>query len=104
VANAATLFVAIWPMLERLDAYPYGGQHVLVAEACKQQEIPVIDVFPAFRGLDASALWASPDDHHPNREAQRLAANTIFTELQRARGLVDNPAQRPLEQPVPALP
>jgi hypothetical protein len=69
-------------MLERLDAYPYGGQHVLVAEACKQQEIPVLDLFPAFRGLDASALWASPDDHHPNREAQRLAPNAIFAELQ----------------------
>jgi len=103
VANAATLFVAIWPMLERLGAYPYGGQHVLVAEACKQQEIPVLDLLPAFRGLDASALWATPEDHHPNREAQRLAANAIFADL-RARGLLDNPAQPPLEKPVPAFP
>jgi lysophospholipase L1-like esterase len=87
MANGAALLVVIWPMLERLDAYPFADRHVLVAEACREREIPVLDLLPTFRGLEASDLWAARDDHHPNREAQRRAADAIFTEL-RGRGLV----------------
>ena len=86
-ASGATLVVAIWPMFERLDTYPFADRHALVAEACRERQIPVLDLLPTFRGMDASTLWAARDDHHPNPEAQQRAADAIFREL-RDRGLV----------------
>jgi lysophospholipase L1-like esterase len=86
VAEEATLLVVIWPMFERLDAYPFTDRHALVAEACRERQIPVFDLLPTFQGLDASTLWATRDDHHPNGAAQQRAADAIFDEL-RGRGI-----------------
>jgi lysophospholipase L1-like esterase len=81
------LVVAVWPMFERLSAYPFSEQHALVAEACGRLAIPVLDLLPSFRGHEASELWVARDDHHPNALAQRLAADRLAEELRRL-GLV----------------
>jgi hypothetical protein len=83
----ARLLVVIWPMLERLDSYPFGSEHALVVATCERLGIPALDLLPVFRGRDEKALWVAGSDHHPNAAAQRMAADAVFADL-RARGLV----------------
>jgi lysophospholipase L1-like esterase len=78
----AKLLVAIWPMFTSLDDhYPYQAKHELVRLACQALGIPTLDLFPTFKGQQASVLWAAPDDQHPNRLAQQEAADAIYQEI-----------------------
>ncbi len=86
-AKRIRLLVVMWPVFVELDDYPYADKHRLVVDACRRMGIPVLDLLPAFRGLDATKLWASRDDHHPNPVAQRRVAEAVGTEL-RAEGMV----------------
>lgn len=85
-ARRTRLLVVIWPMFERLGAYPFEPEHALVLATCERLGIPALDLLPAFRARDERALWAATNDHHPNADAQRLAAEAVFADL-RARGL-----------------
>jgi hypothetical protein len=84
VSRGASLLLVIWPLLEGLDAeYPFAAQHALVAGFCQERGIPTLDLLPAFRGVAPENCWVARDDHHPNAEAQRLAADSIFRTLRR---------------------
>jgi GDSL-like Lipase/Acylhydrolase family len=91
-SRGVPLAVVLWPMFERLDAYPFVDQHRLVAETCSRIGVPLIDLLPAFRDHDTSSLWVAANDHHPNAVAQRLAADAVFTDL-RSRGIVPAPPE-----------
>ena len=60
-----------------------GGDHAFigvyeqVAEAARDEGLPVVVSFPAFRGRDAQALWVSPFDPHPNAEGHALLAGVL---------------------------
>jgi len=41
----------------------------------------LLDLLPAFRRTPARTLWADPADMHPNRLAQRRAAEVIAPRL-----------------------
>jgi lysophospholipase L1-like esterase len=84
------LLVVIWPMFERLDAYPFVPEHALVAATCERLGVPVLDLLPVFKGRDEKALWVARTDHHPNADAQRLAAEAVLADL-RTRGWVGSP-------------
>jgi len=78
----AAPMVVVWPMLVDLDArYPYRAKHRLVVDECEKLGIPVFDLFSVFEGHDASALWASRDDHHPNAVALAMAAKAVAREV-----------------------
>jgi hypothetical protein len=80
--KGARLLVVVWPMFVKLDGdYPYAAEHRLVVEACEKLGIPVLDLLSVFRGVDASTLWASRDDHHPNPIAQQQAAEVVLGSL-----------------------
>jgi hypothetical protein len=92
-AGAPTLFV-IWPLLHRLEDYPFEAAHgELVRRAAEAGAVPV-DLLPHFAGTSASRWWASPTDHHPNAEAQRRAAEVVAAAWQ--------PAQRAAGVPPPS--
>jgi hypothetical protein len=83
-SRGAALLLVIWPLLEGLDAgYPFEAQHALVAGFCRELGIPTLDLLPAFRGAAPENYWVALDDHHPNAEAQNLAADTTFSTLRR---------------------
>jgi lysophospholipase L1-like esterase len=87
-ANGVRLLVVMWPVFVELDdRYPYAEKHRLVVDACRQMGIPVLDLLPAFRGVDATTLWVGRDDHHPNPAAQSRVAEAVAAEL-RADGVV----------------
>ncbi|MGD9644508.1 MAG: SGNH/GDSL hydrolase family protein [Pirellulales bacterium] len=70
--------LVIWPELYDLDGdYPFDSIHKLVRQTCSQLGVPVLDLLDTFRGLKAETLWVHPSDHHPNEEANRLAADAI---------------------------
>ncbi len=70
--------VVIYPLLVELETdYPLAEVHRRVAEMARASGLPVVDLQPAFAGRTASELWAHPADHHPNRQAHRVAADAI---------------------------
>ena len=70
--------LVIWPELYELEGnYPFVPIHKLVHETCGRLDIPTLDLLDTFRGHNSAALWVHPSDHHPNEEANRLAADAI---------------------------
>jgi hypothetical protein len=68
----------IWPELYDLDGnYPFVPIHKLVRETCDRIGIPTLDLLETFRGHKPETLWVHVSDHHPNEEANRLAADAI---------------------------
>ena len=74
------LVVAIFPLFGNpLDArYPFADVHAKVAQAAAEAGAKVVDLLPAFRGLDGALLVVNgADDEHPNEIAHRIAARAI---------------------------
>ena len=79
--DGAHLLVAIWPLLEELDDYPFGAIHGQIADELTERGVAVLDMLPTFAGRDESELHVHPTDHHPNEIAHRLAAEAIAKAL-----------------------
>jgi lysophospholipase L1-like esterase len=74
--------VMVWPLLQGLtgdkpDAYPFAKLHQLVADFCRGEGIPCLDLLPPLLGHEPETLWVSPADMHPNEFAQTLVAPQI---------------------------
>lgn len=73
-ARGARLVVAIHPLLHDLVDYPFVAAHAEVARRARRAGAEVVDLLPVFEGQEASALWASPTDHHPSAAAHAASA------------------------------
>ena len=74
----ARYIVFIYPFLYELsDRYPFLDMHAMVVAHCRAHDIEVIDLFPYYKGLSATALWAHPSDPHPNATGHGIAAEAI---------------------------
>ena len=74
------LVVAIFPLFgNRLDdGYPFAEIHAKVGAAAGEAGARVVDLLPAYRGLDWRLLVVDgADDEHPNEIAHRIAARAI---------------------------
>jgi len=74
------LVVAIFPLFGNpLDErYPFAEVHAKVAQAAAEAGARVVDLLPAYRGLDGRLLVVDgADDEHPNEIAHRIAARAI---------------------------
>ena len=80
-AVGVPVHVALFPLLHELDAYPFADLHDTLRGWFEEDGLAVIDLRHAFAGQDATTLWVSPRDHHPNAEAHRLAAQAIAASL-----------------------
>ena len=79
-AGVRPLFV-VFPLLWQLDAYPFAEAHRVIAAHAEAAGWEVLDLLPAFAGKDASELWVSGSDHHPNERAHQIAAEAITDRL-----------------------
>lgn len=78
-ALGARFALVIFPVLFELDGgYPLCGVCDCLKRFCKEQEIPVLSLLPAYRGKDAESLWVSLYNQHPNAEGHRIAADAIY--------------------------
>jgi lysophospholipase L1-like esterase len=76
-ASGGRFLVASWPLLVRLDRYPFADVHETVARFCLAAGIPRHDLLPALQGRPTTSLWVHPVDMHPNEVAHRLAAESL---------------------------
>ena len=68
----------VFPLLHNLDAeYPLADVCAEIEAFGAGEGIPTFSLLPAFRGHDASTLWVSPHDQHPNAEGHRIAADAL---------------------------
>lgn len=76
-AAGARFGVVLFPLLHRLSAAPLADIHDEVEAACRELDVPYLDLTAAFEGEDERDLWVHPIDHHPNGRAHELAAERL---------------------------
>ncbi len=81
-ARGGRLAIALWPLLVDLEtSYPFAEVHRQIADFCRANGIPLVDLLPTLRTRPARALWVYPADRHPNEMAHRLAAESLALAL-----------------------
>jgi hypothetical protein len=74
--------VLCFPILVELDGdYPFTSIHAQVGRAARDVGAVFVDLLPALRGMDATALWVHPTDQHPNEVVHGLAAERLTEAL-----------------------
>lgn len=76
-SNGQELVVMIFPLLYGFRDYPFQEIHDRLHAFLVQEEIPYLDLLPAFRSHSARDLWVHPVDHHPNDVAHQIAADQL---------------------------
>jgi len=77
-ARGASFGLAIFPVLVELDEdYPFQAVTDVITEFANENDIPVHDLLPGFRGHAGPDLWVSSFDQHPNAEGHALAARAL---------------------------
>ena len=92
------VLVVIWPHLgfPMDQRYPFQDIHQQVAKVLTGDNIPVIDLYRYFKGMDNRRLQAVPAlDPHPSEIAHRLAAEVIFDWMVKAIPRVATAVNRP---------
>jgi hypothetical protein len=78
VPMGIVLFPHVGPDLAE-GAYDYDYLHDRVLEACRDDGVSCLDLRAVFAGYpDYRTLWITPFDAHPNRLANRLAAEQLL--------------------------
>lgn len=80
--NDCRLILLVYPVLYRLDDYPFRQVHLNIGSFAAYADIPFIDLLPAFKGATASHLWNHATDQHPNRQAQRRVGEWLAEQLE----------------------
>jgi lysophospholipase L1-like esterase len=82
-ARGVPALLVIFPLLESpsWSEYPYRDLHAQVAEAARARGLEVLDLLPVFEREPPASLWVFPEDHHPSRLGNRLAADAIRQRL-----------------------
>ncbi len=73
--------VVVHPLLHRLRDYPFRAAHAEIAALARRAGLDVVDLLPAFEGLDERTLFVHPIDHHPNARAHALSAERLAAAL-----------------------
>lgn len=80
----AALGLVVFPILADLDdTYPFKDVCDRIATFGIANGIPTHSLLPAFLGQNASDLWVSSANQHPNARGHRLAADSILPFLRR---------------------
>lgn len=80
--NGADFRVAIFPFMHSLGSnYPFRGVHQQIADFCRDESIPVLDLDPVFSAHLDESLVVGRFDNHPNERAHRLAAEALLKDL-----------------------
>ena len=78
------LVALLFPELHRLDAgEPFQEVYATVAGWWRETGVPVVDLWPRFRGQEPSQFWVHPVDVHPNALAHAVAADGVEAVVRR---------------------
>lgn len=75
--HQSRFIVAIIPLLNSLEDYPFKQIHSFMVEELSKRQIEVIDLLPVFEGKKTQDLWVHPSDQHPNELAHAMIANAL---------------------------
>lgn len=96
--------LVVFPVLADLDGSRYPFDHVcrLIAQFGHEQAWPTLELLPSYLGRDATKLWVTPYNQHPNELGHRIAADAIVPFV---KGLLDGAtAPSPAEESAPEQP
>lgn len=84
------LLVVLWPFLQGLEtgtAYPFAKMHELVAQFCRLESLPFLDLLPVLRNHRTRDLWVTPADMHANPTAHALVTPHLAAFVRAEAGL-----------------
>jgi lysophospholipase L1-like esterase len=75
----ARVGLVVFPALIELDSpqYPFHEVEESIARFGRSLGLPTLDLLPTFRGRNATTLWVSALDQHPNASGHALAAGAL---------------------------
>lgn len=77
--QGSSFHLIIFPILYNLDKnYQFYGVEEEISRFANGENIPVFSLTPGFIGEEASDLWISANDQHPNERGHQIAADTLF--------------------------
>ena len=79
-----TLIVVGWPELHDVQHYRLGRITDLVRGVAGAEHVQFVDLLEAVKDQDASTLWVTPPDPHPNGKANGRFADYLFPVLRDA--------------------
>lgn len=82
------LALVLFPVLYQLSGdYPFEPAHRALRRFAASEDLPLLDLRPAFAGHDGPELWAHPTNQHPNDVGHRIAGQAVRRFLE-AEGLL----------------
>jgi lysophospholipase L1-like esterase len=81
-SHGIKLLIAHLPELHDVAHYPLQEITELVRQAAGENGAEFVDALPEFKGQEASTLWVSRSDPHPNALANELIANALWRKLE----------------------
>ncbi len=82
--HSSELLLVVFPVFDSQlgDEYAYRNLHATMIRLGHSLEIPVLDLLPAYQGIDARRLALEPfTDPHPSELGHRIAADAILEYL-----------------------
>jgi hypothetical protein len=69
----------VFPVLADLDAdpYPFAQINRTLTRFARRNDVPVLDLLDAYRGMHGPDLWVSAYDQHPNARGHAIAAEAM---------------------------
>jgi hypothetical protein len=64
-----------------LDRYRFDQVETEISRFADEHAISVFSLRPGFAEKNAAELWVVPGDQHPNPQAHRIAADTLYPYL-----------------------
>lgn len=75
----AKVALVVFPILFELnDNYPFKDICNVIVQFSSEHGIPTHNLLPAFMGENASNLWISSFDQHPNEKGHKIAADSML--------------------------
>ena len=80
--DGGQLVIVLFPLLHEFQDYPFREIHDTLGDFCREEDIFMVNLLPAFSNRKAESLWVHPTDYHPNEIAHGIAAQKIHAFLQ----------------------
>ncbi len=81
--NGSKMVIVLFPLVYNFKKYPFKEIHDKLSMFCNNENIPLLDLLPAFSKYKAEELWVNPTDHHPNEIGHRVMADELYSFLNR---------------------
>ena len=80
-SDGGKLVIVLFPLLHEFQDYPFQEIHDTIGDFCREEDVYLLDLLPAFSRHKAESLWVHPTDYHPNEIAHGIAAEEIHAFL-----------------------